>query len=123
MIVVYIAGPYRARTAWLVQQNIEAAALLAAWCWQMGFVALCPHTNAAHMEGCAPEETSLEGTLELMRRCDAVLLHPDWHSSAGARGEKLEAERLGIPVFAQTIDLYAAAQRGDLRRRVPLEEA
>lgn len=107
MKVIYIAGPYRAKTPWQVQQNIEGAAILAAWCWQAGFAALCPHMNSAHMEGCATDEAFLEGTLELMRRCDAVLLHPDWRRSEGARAERAEAERLGIPVFEKTVDLAA----------------
>ena len=99
MKVIYIAGKYRGATPWEVEQNIRAAEDIAAKVWAMGHAALCPHANSRHMEGVASDEHFLAGTLELMRRCDAVLLVPNWHRSEGARAEIAEAERLGMPVF------------------------
>lgn len=100
MKVVYIAGKYRGPNAWAVEQNIRAAEEVAARVWAMGLVALCPHANARHMlEGVCSEEHALAGTLELMRRCDAVLLVPNWRDSEGARAEVAEARRRGLPVF------------------------
>lgn len=110
MKVVYIAGKYRGPNAWAVEQNIRAAEEVAARVWAMGLVALCPHANSRHMEGVASDEHFLAGTLELMRRCDAVVLVPGWGSSAGTRAEIEEAKRLGIPVFG--ID----SQLGDYKR-------
>ena len=101
MKVVYIAGTYRGPNAWTVEQNIRAAEEVAARVWAMGLVALCPHANSRHMEGVASDEHFLAGTLELMRRCDAVVLVPNWRDSVGARAEVEEAERLGIPVFGR----------------------
>jgi hypothetical protein len=40
-----------------------------------------------------------DGMLELMRRCDALVMMPAWASSKGARAEKEEALRMGLPVF------------------------
>lgn len=99
MKVIYIAGKYRGPNAWAVEQNIRAAEDIAAKVWAMGHAALCPHANARHMEGVASDDVFLAGTLELMRRCDAVVLVPNWRDSEGARAEVAEAERLGIPVF------------------------
>ena len=99
MKVIYIAGKYRGATAWEVEQNIRAAEDVAARVWAAGLVALCPHANARHMEGVTSDENFLAGTLELMRRCDAVVLVTNWRDSEGARAEVAEAERLGIPVF------------------------
>lgn len=104
MKVIYIAGPYRGPNAWAVEQNIRAAEEIAARVWAMGHVALCPHANARHMDGVASDEVFLAGTLELMRRCDAVLLVPNWRDSEGARAEVAEADRLGIPVFGRDAD-------------------
>ncbi len=101
MKVIYIAGKYRGSTPWEVEQNIRAAEEVAARVWAMGMVALCPHANSRHMEGVATDEVFLAGTLELMRRCDAVLLVPNWRDSVGARAEVAEAERLGLPVFGK----------------------
>ncbi len=60
-----------------------------------------PHSNTAHehFEQCQPYQFWIDGTLELLRRCDAVILTDDWERSSGARGEAQEAHRLGMPVF------------------------
>lgn len=99
MKVIYIAGKYRGPNAWAVEQNIRAAEVVAARVWAMGLVALCPHANSRHMEGVASDEHFLAGTLELMRRCDAVLCVPNWHDSEGAKAELREAHRLNLPIF------------------------
>lgn len=101
--VIYIAGKYRGPNQWAIEQNIRAAEEVAARVWAMGHVALCPHANSRHMEGVASDEVFLAGTLELMRRCDAVLLVPNWRDSEGARAEVAEADRLGIPVFGREL--------------------
>jgi nucleoside 2-deoxyribosyltransferase len=97
--VIYIAGKYRGPNAWAIEQNIRAAEEVAAKVWAMGHVALCPHANARHNPGGAPDEVYLAGTLELMRRCDAVVLVHNWEDSEGAKAEVAEAKRLGIPVW------------------------
>ena len=99
MKVIYIAGKYRGPNAWAVEQNIRAAEEVAARVWAAGMVALCPHANSRHMEGVASEDHFLEGTMELLRRCDAVVLVPNWRDSEGARAEVAEADRLGIPII------------------------
>jgi nucleoside 2-deoxyribosyltransferase len=99
--VIYIAGKYRGPNAWAIEQNIRAAEEVAARVWAMGMVALCPHANSRHMDGVATDEVFLDGTMELLRRCDAVVLVPNWRDSAGARAEVEEADRLGLPVFGR----------------------
>lgn len=102
MKVIYVAGKYRGPNAWAVEQNIRAAEEVAARVWAMGMVALCPHANSRHMDGVATDEVFLDGTMELMRRCDAVVLVPNWRDSAGARAEVEEADRLGIEVVGRS---------------------
>lgn len=111
MKVVYIAGKYRGPTPWAVEQNIIAARGVAARVWAAGHVALCPHTNAAHMEGAHTDEQVLAGTMELLRRCDAVLCVSNWRYSAGARAEVEEARRLGLPVFGIGTDTTVAIKK------------
>jgi len=101
MKVVYVAGPFRAATAWEIEQNVRAAEVVALRVWRAGAVALCPHANSRHYHGDAADELFIEGTLELLRRCDAILLVEGWERSTGARGERVEAERLGLPVFTE----------------------
>lgn len=87
MRVVYIAGPYRGSNAWEVENNIRRAEALALEVWKLGAAALCPHTNTRFFQGAADDSVWLNGDLELLRRCDALLLTPDWKQSSGARAE------------------------------------
>lgn len=107
MKVIYIAGKYRGPNAWAVEQNIRAAEDVAVQVWAAGHAALCPHANSRHMEGVTTDANFLAGTLEMMRRCDAVLLVPGWEASVGTRAEVAEAERLGLPVFSPALSMEA----------------
>lgn len=98
--LAYVAGPYRDRRGtYYVDQNIWAARQLAAGLWARGFAVICPHMNTAHFDGLADDQAFLDGTLEMLRRCDLVVITSTWHISAGTRAEIREALRLGIPVY------------------------
>lgn len=99
MKVIYIAGPFRAPTQWGIAENVRAAERWGKVVGEMGAMPLIPHANTAHFHGLMTDEFWIEGTKELLRRCDAALMIPGWEKSTGARGEKAEAERLGMPVF------------------------
>lgn len=111
MKVIYIAGKYRGPNAWAVEQNIRAAEEVAARVAAMGLMPMVVHPMTRFIGGAnADEKFWVDGTKEIMRRCDAVVLVPGWGSSAGTRAEIEEAKRLGIPVFG--ID----SQLGDYKR-------
>jgi len=99
MKLVYLAGPYRAASEWELVQNIRNAEALALQVWQSGAACICPHKNTALFGGAADDSVWLEGDLEMMRRCDAVLCTDDWRRSQGAREEVRIATELNIPVF------------------------
>lgn len=99
MKVVYCAGPFRGETAWDVECNIRKAEELGFWVANKGAMPMIPHTNTRFFDGTLTAEFWLDGTMELMRRCDAVVMTPDWQESGGATREVEEARRLGIPVF------------------------
>lgn len=107
MKLIYVAGPFRAinpngkTNCWRVQENIMAAMSLALEIWKAGHAALCPHANTMFFQdadGCA-DDVWLKGDLEMLRRCDAVLVTPDWERSSGAREEVAYAHEHSIPVF------------------------
>ena len=84
--------------------GISAAAL--------GWFPVIPHANTAHMELDLPElgdDFWLRGTMEMMERCDAVVLVPGWESSAGTKAEIARADALRIPVF-RTLDTLPSAR-------------
>lgn len=98
--VIYIAGPFRGKDSWEIENNIRRAEALALEVWRTpGFCAVCPHTNTRFYQGAAPDSVWLEGDLAILKRCDAVLLTPDWHKSSGARAEVMVAAQSGIHTF------------------------
>lgn len=99
MRVVYVAGPYRAPSAWEKEQNIRAAEELGLRVWQAGAVALVPHTMNRFYEGAADDEIWLAGARELLRRCDALILVRGWQRSKGTQIERALAIELAYPVF------------------------
>lgn len=99
MKVIYVAGPFRAPTAWEIEQNIRRAEEVGLEVIRLGAFVIIPHANTRYFHGSAPDQFFLDGTMELLRRCDAVVLIPGWERSEGSKGEKAEAERLGRPVF------------------------
>lgn len=116
VLIVYVAGPYRTNsefgsTAFGREKNIAAAREVGARLARAGHLPVIPHANTAQFDGLNTDEFFLEATLELMVRCDAVFLMPNWESSAGARAEKAEAEALGLPVFTTIAELDALRTR------------
>lgn len=118
--LVYIAGPFRGKTPWDVAQNVRRAEEVGlAVALQCGAHPIIPHSMTGHFDKQGSDDFWLQGTLELMRRCDAVYLVHTWTLSAGAKAEKEEAERLGIPVFDDLITLNSWVRAHIGRARVP----
>ena len=98
--IVYIAGPYRASSRWDEEQNVCRAEVTAHDVALAGAMPVCPHANTRpYFSDAQPARFWLEGTLEILRRCDAVVMLPTWEQSEGARAERMEAALLGLPVF------------------------
>ena len=100
-MIIYISGKYTGATPEETKQNIEDARIVAIYLWNEGYVALCPHLNTANFEkDCAADyQDYLVGDLELLSRCDAMVLLPDWKRSSGACIEVAYAKEHGIPIY------------------------
>lgn len=133
MLLVYIAGPYRAPTVAEVKQNILAADATSVEVCKMGMnvYPVCPHKNTEFFEGLRDGEYFIDGTFELMSRCDAVLIvlskdtktSINYDTSEGTIGEVKGAKRLGIPVFHSLLDLRVWANAESMKsKRIPLME-
>jgi hypothetical protein len=111
--VIYVAGPFRSPTPMGIARNVRAAEEASLLIWQAGGAALCPHMNTANFDKSAPDEVFLLGTMEFLRRCDAAYFLPTWPASQGARAERDEAMKLGIPCFYDMQELkdWLAVQR------------
>lgn len=99
--LVYVAGRYSASSDRTVEENVEAARVVArrvAAAHPLLFPVV-PHQLNAGLESVGDYEWWLAGTLELMRRCDAVVMVPGWESSRGACAEREEAIQRGMPIF------------------------
>lgn len=109
MKVVYIAGAFRAANAWEIQQNVRAAETAGLEVAKLGAMPLIPHKNTEHFSGALPDSFWLEGTAELLKRCDAMyVFNPaDLDRSEGTQGEFRLATAKGIPVFRRLSDLAA----------------
>ncbi len=101
MRVIYIVGPYRARTEDGVRRNIRNAEEVAANVWERGVACICPHLNSAFMGGIRDDNdrTLLDGDLEILSRCDAVLALNGWRTSEGSRAELDRAQSCNIPIL------------------------
>ena len=99
MKIVYVAGPFRGANGWEIEQNVRRAEKLGYQVCHMNAMPLIPHANTRCFHGVGEDQFWLDGTMELLRRCDAVILTHDWERSKGACAEVEEANRLGLPVF------------------------
>lgn len=101
MKLLYLAGPYRAATIWQTHQNIQQAMRIGAEVIQRcpGWFPVIPHANTAYMDGLAEDAYFLGGTLELMRRCDALLVMGGEAVSRGTKMEIEEAQWMRKPII------------------------
>lgn len=98
--LIYIAGPFRGPTPYDVRRNVERARdagwHVASLC---GGYPVIPHTMTCDFDKLLTDEFWLAGTMEMLRRCDAVFMVTGWPGSRGATAERAEAQRLSLPVF------------------------
>lgn len=100
MKLAYISGPYRSQGGINgIYDNVQHARASALKLWKKGYAVLCPHMNTQFLDGALPDEVWLGGDLEMLHRCDLVLMVDGWKDSAGSLAEKALAEKLGLPVF------------------------
>lgn len=114
MKLIYLAGPYRGDTF----NNIAAARVMAIDLIKLNLdcFPVTPHLNTAFFELSLPDvddEFWLAATLELMKKCDAILLiNPHGYTSKGTLKEVTIASKLHIPTYVTLGELENAITKG-----------
>ena len=99
MKIAYVAGRYRAKTPDGIFNNIMAAKEVAKELWKMGYSVICPHLNTAFFDGVVLDEQFLKADLEIVNRCDLIVVVDNWKDSEGAKVEVALAIDKNIPVY------------------------
>jgi hypothetical protein len=116
-MIVYIAGPLRATdraglpVLWRMAVNMGAAWGAAVRLWRAGHVPVVPHLLTLGMGGAVAESRFMDGMIEVLKRCDAVVLVHRWRQSPGTLAEIRAAGDAGIPVFRSVADLRRGVAR------------
>jgi hypothetical protein len=100
-MLVFVSGAYRSSEQYGVDNNIEAARKVGIALWEAGHTAFVPHLNTAHFEvDCKVTDADyLTGDLNILSRCDAVVMVPGWETSKGSVAEREYATKNDIPVY------------------------
>lgn len=109
--LIYIAGPFRGPTPLAVRRNVEAARDLGLRVAEAGGYPVIPHTMTSEFDKLITDEFWLQGTMELLRRCDGIVLHPNWVVSRGAKAEYDWAQEHHMPtlIVDLTVDEHVVA--------------
>ena len=105
MKLIYVAGPYRATTPHGILENIRRAESVVIKTWASGHAALCPHLNSSFFDGIVSDKFFLAGTMEMLSRCDGLVLVEGWVHSEGTKLEVKWAQEHNLPIFRSIKDL------------------
>jgi len=94
MKLVYLAGAYRSSTIHGTVENIRRAEAVAIELWKRGYAVICPHMNSALLDGVVDDSVFLAGGIEMLKRCDILVMMDGWEDSKGSNAELEEALRI-----------------------------
>lgn len=97
-MLIYLAGPIRPKGGQTYEGNIQNAKGIALELWHGGYAVICPHANTELTKEPDYDVPWLAGDLEMIARCDAVVVCPGWETSEGTKTEISFAIERKIPV-------------------------
>jgi hypothetical protein len=107
--LVYVGGKYRGKTVFHVIWNILKARKVSMWLWRHQISNICPHTNSALIDygmDKVPDDFILPAYLDILKRCDAMVLVSGWSDSVGTLAEIELATKMNIPIYYDPEHLY-----------------
>lgn len=100
MRVAYISGAYRSKKGINgIAENIWKAREVALKYWHLGYAVISPHCNTAFMDGVDTDKMFLEGDLEILKRCNVIVMMKGWRKSEGAKQELELAKNSRVQVI------------------------
>ena len=99
MELAYVSGKYRGSSPSEIYNNINKARDVGIKLWKLGYCAIIPHLNTQFMDGIVPDNDFLEGDIEILSRCDFIVIMEDWQESKGAKEEVRYARENMIPIY------------------------
>lgn len=95
----YVAGPFRSETQEGVNENIRRAASVGHIIRKHGFAAIVPHLESLHNQEALDEDGWIRHNIELLSRCDFMIVLENWSKSKGTILEIENAKEIGIPIY------------------------
>jgi nucleoside 2-deoxyribosyltransferase len=114
---IYVAGPYTANDSWSLEKNIRSAEEISFQVFSLRAVAVCSHTISRYFFGTLNEEFWLEATMNMLSRCDAMVVVEGWKKSSGTLGEIKYAAENDIPIFYSVEELAEWLKEGDSKQQ------
>jgi hypothetical protein len=87
---IYVAGPFRGETPWIVESNVRRAEEVGLRVAKLGAIPVIPHTMYRFYQGSWSDEFWDEATLSLLHTCQAMVVdrpHAEVLDSAGTLRE------------------------------------
>jgi len=127
-ILFYVSGPYTGRSCstigipfvhevmvWVrTVRNIVRARRVAIKIWKLGGTAICPHLNTALFnEEKVNYHDYLDGDINIMLRCDVLVLMEKWEESFGTAYEVGQANIHGMTIILEDeVGKYIEFEKG-----------
>lgn len=95
-MLVFISGKYGQGD---VERNVSSAYFVSQELWQKGFSAISPHLNTKYFGLSISHKKLIKGDLEILSKCDAIIMLEGWEESEQCVLQKQFAEERYIPVY------------------------
>lgn len=99
MRLIYISAPFSAGNNWDFEANVRKAEQVAKVIADNGGVPVSRHSLFKRFSGTITGSFWINAAVEVMKKCDAVVLLPGWNDSPGASYENTVARENGLQVF------------------------